>query len=48
MAQAQDASAWDTGLHAAARLIAGAFIKTDEATILRAGVEIRLDPGWHT
>jgi DsbC/DsbD-like thiol-disulfide interchange protein len=48
MAQAQDASAWDTGLHAAARLIAGAIIKTDEATILRAGVEIRLDPGWHT
>lgn len=48
VARAQDASAWDTGLHAAARLIAGSIIKTDDATFLRAGVEIRLDPGWHT
>ena len=47
-AASQDASPWGTGLHAAARLIAGSFIKTDDATILRAGVEIRLDPGWHT
>lgn len=47
-AAAQDASAWDKETHAAARLIAGSIIKTDEATILRAGVEIRLDPGWHT
>ena len=45
---AQDASAWDTGLHAAARLIAGSIIKADDATFLRAGVEIRLDTGWHT
>ena len=48
MAQAQDASAWDTGLHAAARLIAGSVINTGDATFLRAGVEIRLDLGWHT
>ena len=48
LAAAQDASAWDKGLHAAARLIAGSIIKTDAATILRAGIEIRLDPGWHT
>ena len=47
-AASQDASAWDTGLHAAARLIAGSIIKTDDATYLRAGVEMRLDPGWHT
>lgn len=48
IARAQDASAWDTGLHAAARLIAGSIMKTDDAALLRAGVEIRLDPGWHT
>ena len=47
-ASAQDASAWDTGLHAAARLIAGSIIKTDDTTFLRTGVEIRLDRGWHT
>jgi DsbC/DsbD-like thiol-disulfide interchange protein len=48
IARAQDASAWDKGLHAAARLIAGSMVKTDDGTFLRAGVEIRLDPGWHT
>jgi DsbC/DsbD-like thiol-disulfide interchange protein len=47
-ASAQDASAWNTGLNSAARLIAGSLIKTADATFLRAGVEIRLDPGWHT
>jgi DsbC/DsbD-like thiol-disulfide interchange protein len=47
-ASAQDASAWDSGLHSAARLIAGTTIKTADATFLRAGVEIRLDAGWHT
>ena len=47
-AAAQDATAWDAGLHAATRLIAGSIIKTDNATFLRAGVEIQLDPGWHT
>ena len=47
-ASAQDASAWDAEPHAAARLIAGSITKTDDATFLRAGVEIRLDPGWHT
>jgi DsbC/DsbD-like thiol-disulfide interchange protein len=43
-AQAQDASAWDKELHAAARLIAG----TAGPSALRAGVEIRLEPGWKT
>jgi len=47
-AAAQDASAWDKELHAAARLIAGSKIESDDTTLLRAGVEIRLDPGWHT
>ena len=47
-AAAQDATAWATEPHAAARLIAGSIVKTDDGTFLRAGVEIRLDPGWHT
>jgi DsbC/DsbD-like thiol-disulfide interchange protein len=45
-ARAQDASDWDTQSHSAARLIAGAKSKT--APTLRAGIEIKLDPGWHT
>jgi DsbC/DsbD-like thiol-disulfide interchange protein len=47
-AQAQNASAWDAEAHAAARLIAGAAQKSAGAQWLRAGVEIRLDPGWKT
>jgi DsbC/DsbD-like thiol-disulfide interchange protein len=47
-AHAQDASDWDTQSHTAARLIAGSPIKTAGAAFLRAGVEIRLDPGWKT
>src|SRR5271163_1985315 len=47
-AHAQDASDWDTQSHTAARLIAGSPIKTAGAALLRAGVEIRLDPGWKT
>ena len=48
MAWAQDSSPWKTELHAAARLIAGAPWKLGGTVWLRAGVEIRLDPGWHT
>jgi DsbC/DsbD-like thiol-disulfide interchange protein len=48
MARAQDATAWDTEPHAAARLIAGSMMKAADAAYLRAGVEIRLDPGWKT
>ena len=40
-ALAADASPWDGGKHTAARLIAG-------ATSDRAGIEIRLMPGWKT
>jgi len=47
-ARAQDASDWDTQAHTAARLIAGSMIKTSDAPFLRAGVEIKLDPGWKT
>lgn len=47
-AWAQDASDWDAQNHTAARLIAGATISGSGAKVLRAGVEIKLDPGWHT
>lgn len=47
-ARAQDASDWDAQNHTAARLIAGAKIKTAGATLVRAGIEIKLDPGWKT
>jgi DsbC/DsbD-like thiol-disulfide interchange protein len=47
-ASAQDASNWDGQAHSAARLIAGAMSKNHDAAFLRAGIEIRLDPGWQT
>lgn len=47
-ASAQDASDWQTQPHTAVRLIAGARYKTPDATLLRAGIEIRLEPGWKT
>jgi DsbC/DsbD-like thiol-disulfide interchange protein len=46
--RAQDASAWDRQPHAETRLIAGAAVKTADAGYLRAGLELRLDPGWKT
>jgi len=47
-ASAQDASNWDGQKHSAARLIAGATSRNHDASFLRAGIEIKLDPGWHT
>jgi DsbC/DsbD-like thiol-disulfide interchange protein len=47
-AAAQDASAWDSQLHAATRLLAGGPAKNDSDHTLRAGIEIRLEPGWKT
>jgi DsbC/DsbD-like thiol-disulfide interchange protein len=47
-AHAQSASAWEGELHAAARLIGGATLDSGQARLLRAGLEIRLDPGWKT
>jgi DsbC/DsbD-like thiol-disulfide interchange protein len=47
-ASAQDASNWDGQAHSAARLIAGALSKNHDAPFFRAGIEIRLDPGWQT
>ncbi len=46
VAPAADASAWSQDNHAAFRLIAGTN-KPDDST-LRAGIEIKLEPGWHT
>jgi len=46
-AKAADASAWDGGPRAAMRLIAAAAPKHASAA-LRAGIEIKLGPGWKT
>jgi DsbC/DsbD-like thiol-disulfide interchange protein len=47
-AHAADASAWDGGLRAAIRLIAGAPRSEPGATIHRAGIDFRLARGWKT
>src|SRR5215210_6467081 len=44
---AAEESAWDTGQHWGIRLIAGSA-RPDPSAPLRAGIEIRLDPGWKT
>jgi DsbC/DsbD-like thiol-disulfide interchange protein len=43
---AQDASRWQSDTHSAVRLIAGA--PPGAASVRRAGVEIKLAPGWKT
>jgi DsbC/DsbD-like thiol-disulfide interchange protein len=45
---AQDASNWDAQAHSATRLIAGGISKSRDAAFLRAGIEIKLEPGWKT
>jgi DsbC/DsbD-like thiol-disulfide interchange protein len=45
-ARADDASPWVDDLASSMRLIAGA--KQNGADYLRAGIEIKLKPGWHT
>ena len=47
-ALAADASPWDGAERAAVRLIAGGQRGAADATVHRAGVEIRLAPGWKT
>src|SRR5262245_54522441 len=47
-ARAADASAWDGTQRSAVRLIAGVPRTQAGATIHRAGVELRLAPGWKT
>src|SRR5216684_537111 len=46
-AAAADSSAWDGGSQAAVRLIAGSSSKA-RGGMVRAGIEIRLAPGWKT
>src|SRR5436190_21090481 len=43
---ADDVSRWDGDARSAARLIAG--LQTAAGAPMRAGIEIRLKPGWHT
>src|SRR5262249_7095325 len=50
---AQDASEWDSQSHSATRLIAGGRTASSATTnhgaaFFRAGIEIRLAPGWRT
>ncbi len=47
-AAAGEASKWDGDERAAARLIAGEPATKNDATLLRAGLELRLKPGWKT
>jgi len=42
--QAQDASAWQKGSHAAVRLLAG----SRSGPVLLGGIAVQLDPGWKT
>ena len=45
-AQAAGASPWADDLRSSLRLIAGQ--NAESADTLRAGIEIKLQPGWHT
>jgi len=45
---ADDASRWDGDARSAVRLIAGPTPAGSSTAALRAGIEIRLKPGWHT
>jgi DsbC/DsbD-like thiol-disulfide interchange protein len=47
-ASAADASPWQGDAHASVRLVAARMQDANGAPILRAGVEIRLAPGWKT
>ena len=46
--EASEASSWDNGTHSAARLIAAGAMRDQGAVRLRAGVELKLRPGWKT
>ena len=47
-ARAQDASGWTTQPHTAVRLIAGDAATAGAARFIRAGIQIKLESGWHT
>ena len=48
VAVAADASAWDNDLRSGVRLIRAGAATESGSAILRAGVEIKLQPGWKT
>src|SRR5262249_40097947 len=45
---AEDASPWDSGARSAMRLIAGNPVESAGQRIWRAGIDIKLAPGWKT
>ena len=45
---AADVSPWDNDIRSAARLVAANARDESGARVLRAGVEIKLEPGWKT
>ncbi len=45
---AEDASPWAADTHSAARLVGGGKAASEDGAVLRAGIEIKLDPGWKT
>jgi DsbC/DsbD-like thiol-disulfide interchange protein len=47
-AHAGDASGWDNDIRSAVRLIGGSSIREPDGVVLRAGVEIKMQPGWKT
>lgn len=47
-ARAADASSWDGDRRSVARLIAAAAVGEAEMRVIRAGIEIKLAPGWKT
>ena len=47
-AHAADVSPWDNDMRSAARLVAGNARDESAGRIFRAGVEIKLEPGWKT
>ena len=45
---AADVSAWDNDIRSAVRLIGASAIRESDGAVLRAGVEIKMQPGWKT
>jgi DsbC/DsbD-like thiol-disulfide interchange protein len=45
---AADVSPWDDGMQSSARLIAAQSHEVSGVRLFRAGIEIKLKPGWHT
>jgi DsbC/DsbD-like thiol-disulfide interchange protein len=45
---AADVSAWDNDIRSAVRLIGATPIRESGGAVMRAGVEIKMQPGWKT